>query len=546
MTLALWLFVTLGATNPAVTYRGVPAEVVRIQAYEWRDGRAPVELAAAIDRGGGAASVQVPAGVHVIVRFARSDGLYLLDGPFPWPAEPTERVLDTRWRRSIIIDASGSSFEDPAIHWLAGMDDEDGWARCVSEAARVTCWGVRAGVPGIAYFESQGRTWWAAVSGGAARFRSSAWGRLLIVRGPPFDSSVRVRLRHPVASTQRSRSVRLETQDVTRATGVPIGQSAIWVAGDEVPEGAWVEVLGAQSGPAYLSMRELAEGPASLPIHVALPDARGLDGTVLGQGDTPAAGSLVTLFRLLEKPPATTRDRDPPRRVLVAETTADGGGAFRFNGLGEADYEVVAWHPQLGRSSSILTPHSDRVEIHLQSAGVIRGRVTSGGRPVEGVDVIGVPDEAAARNAADLLDLKGGDARSGRDGRFVVFLAAAGGELRIGGGRYPVRRIPLPRGVGTTSLDLGDVDLGTPIAISVVLDDDPACVVRAAGPVGRTGLQIVSGNRVAPGLHTLLIPEPGFWEFGLSCGEQERALSPGVIEIGPALAGKEVRFLVRN
>jgi hypothetical protein len=169
----------------------------------------------------------------------------------------------------------------------------------------------------------------------------------------------------------------------------------------------------------------------------------------------------------------------------------------------------------------------------------------SGGRPVEGVDVIGVPDEDAARNAADLLDLKGGDARSGRDGRFVVFLASAGGELRIGGGRYPVRRIVLPRGAGT-SLDLGDVELGTPIAISVVLNDDPACVVRAAGPVGRTGLQIVSGNRVAPGLHTLLIPEPGFWEFGLSCGEQERALSPGVMEIGPALAGKEVRFLVKD
>ena len=103
----------------------------------------------------------------------------------------------------------------------------------------------------------------------------------------------------------------------------------------------------------------------------------------------------------------------------------------------------------------------------------------------------------------------------------------------------------LPRGAGT-SLDLGDVELGTPIAISVVLNDDPACVVRAAGPVGRTGLQIVSGNRVAPGLHTLLIPEPGFWEFGLSCGEQERALSPGVMEIGPALAGKEVRFLVKD
>ena len=544
MTLSLWLFVALGATNAAVTYSGVPAEVVRIQAYEWRDGRAPVELAATIDRVGDAASVQSAAGANVTVRFARSDGFCLLDGPFRWPAEPTERVLDMRWRRSITIDASGSPFENPAIHWIAAMDDEDGWPRCVSEAARVTCWGVRAGAPGIAYSESQGRTWWAAVSGGAARFRSSAWGRLVIVRGPPFDSSVRVRLRHPVASTQRSRSVRLETQDVAGATGVPVGQSAIWVAGDEVPEGAWVEVLGVQSGPVYLSMRELAEGPTSLPIHVALPDARVLDGTVLGQGDAPAAGSVVTLFRLLEKPPATTRDRDPPRRVLVRETTADRGGAFRFDRLGEADYEVVAWHPQLGRSSSVLTPGSDRVEIHLRSAGVVRGRIVLGGKPVEGVDVVGVPDQNAIRDAADLVDLKGGDARTGRDGRFLVSLAAAGGELRIGGGRYPVRRIALTR-MGAETVDVGDIELGLAIAITVVLDADIACVPRATGPVGRTGLQVVLGTRTGPGLFAMSIPEPGFWEFGLMCGDAERGLSPAVREIGPALLGKEVRFLVR-
>ena len=544
MTLSLWLFVALGATNAAVTYSGVPAEVVRIQAYEWRDGRAPVELAATIDRVGDAASVQSAAGANVTVRFARSDGFCLLDGPFRWPAEPTERVLDMRWRRSITIDASGSPFENPAIHWIAAMDDEDGWPRCVSEAARVTCWGVRAGAPGIAYSESQGRTWWAAVSGGAARFRSSAWGRLVIVRGPPFDSSVRVRLRHPVASTQRSRSVRLDTQDVAGATGVPVGQSAIWVAGDEVPEGAWVEVLGVQSGPVYLSMRELAEGPTSLPIHVALPDARVLDGTVLGQGDAPAAGSVVTLFRLLEKPPATTRDRDPPRRVLVSETTADRGGAFRFDRLGDADYEVVAWHPQLGRASAVLRPGSDRVEIHLRSAGVVRGRVVLGGNPVEGVDVVGVPDQDAIRNAADLVDLKGGDARTGRDGRFLVSLAAAGGELRIGGGRYPVRRIALTR-MGAETVDVGDIELGLAIAITVVLDADTACVLRAAGPVGRTGLQVVLGTRTGPGLFAMSIPEPGFWEFGLMCGDAERGLSPAVREIGPALLGKEVRFLVR-
>jgi len=543
MILALWL-VALGVADPAVTYDRVPAEVVRIQVYDWREESIPLETPAAVDRAGDVVSILGRSGANVIVVFARADGAYLIDGPFRWPDTVTRRVLDPRWRRSITVDASGIAADEHTIRWLSAEAEADAWTRCVGEAVRVTCWGVRVGAVGVAYFESQGRLW-SAVVGGQTRFRSSAWGRLLIVRGPSPDANARVRLRHPVASAQRSRSVRLETQDVGQAASVPVGKSAIWIAGNDIPDDAWVEVQVVGSGPVYLPMRDVAEGPASLPVHVAVPDSRAIDGAVSGRGDVPAAGSVVTLFRQFQERPTTTRDRDPPRRVFVAEKTTDAGGAFRFEQLGEADYEIVAWHPQFGRASIAVTPGRDRVHIHLQSAGVVRGRVLSGGRPVEGVDVIGVPDQEAARNAADLLDLKGGDARTGRDGRFTVFLASAGGELRLGGGRFPVRRMALPRGTDL-SLDLGDIELGAPIAISVVLDDDPACSVRAAGPAGRTGLQVVRGNRVAPGLHTVIIPEPGVWEFGLSCGQQEHALSPGVMEILPAMSGKEVRFTVRN
>ena len=105
-------------------------------------------------------------------------------------------------------------------------------------------------------------------------------------------------------------------------------------------------------------------------------------------------------------------------------------------------------------------------------------------------------------------------------------------------------RIPLPR-APTAVLDLGDIDLGTPLEITIVLDQDSACDVRATGPVGQIGLQILTGTRIGPGLFRMAVPEPGLWVFGLQCGRQERSLTPSAVQLTPAHAGKEVRFSIR-
>jgi hypothetical protein len=55
----------------------------------------------------------------------------------------------------------------------------------------------------------------------------------------------------------------------------------------------------------------------------------------------------------------------------------------------------------------------------------------------------------------------------------------------------------------------------------------------------------VAAARAGPGLFRIEIPEEGAWEFTLSCGGVERALSPAVRQITGALAGKEVQFAVR-
>jgi hypothetical protein len=320
-----------------------------------------------------------------------------------------------------------------------------------------------------------------------------------------------------------------------------------WLSGEGVPPDAWVDVRTAHSGPAYLALQDVAGGSPSLPLTVRLDATRTVDGIVLGLHEERASGALVTLFRLIDPPrPVSDPPRDKPRRVLVAETVADAAGAFHIDeGAGDAEYEVVGWHPQLGRASSMLPRGPGVVTVRLESPGTVRGRVLTDGKPLAGVDVISLPGPEAFRNADDVVALKGGDTRTGADGRFAVMLAAGGGgELRVGGGTWPIRRIPLPR-VPPPLLDLGDIELGSPLEIAIALDQETACDVRATGPIGRSGLQIVAGTRTAPGLFRMVLPEPGLWAFGLLCGREERPLAPSTVHISPGDAGKEVRFSIR-
>ena len=437
------------------------------------------------------------------------------------------------------------------FEWLsAGGDGADQWPRCFQSGARLmSCWGTPAGDPGVLLCRAGDRVWWTVVSRAAApSLRSSRWGRLLVVSdGTGGPDGLRIRFGHPVsASSRRGAGLRLDTAVVAGAHATAVAPSAAWLSGDDVPASAWVEVRTLRAGPAYLSLQEVADGSSSLPLTMSLDEARGLDGRVVGARDVPASGALVTVFRLIDPPrPEGDMAKERPRRVLAAEATADAGGAFHVDGLGDADYEILAWHPQLGRASVSLPKTIGVIRVRLEAPGIVRGRVLAGGKPLAGVDVLSLPSPDAFTSADDLVDVKGGDTRTGTDGRFVVTAAASGGgELRVGGGTWPVRRVPLPRQPAPL-LDLGDIDLGSPLEIAIVLDQESPCDVRATGPIGRSGLQVITAARTGPGLFRMLLPEPGLWAFGLLCGHEEHPIAPPLVHLGPANAGKEVRFSVR-
>jgi hypothetical protein len=457
------------------------------------------------------------------------------------------RHVDPTWRRTFRIHAPPGISVRPDVSWIpAARSAGDAWPRCVWTGATANCWGSGVDARGAFAFVDGDRVWWTVMTGAAAaaEFQQSAWARLIVVGEGADRGKLVATTAYPGTSSERRAAFRLDTALVPNAHAVSIARAAVWLYGEQIPAAAWIELRAARSGPTYLSLEDVAQAPPSLPLWVALDEPRTLNGVARG-AQAPAAGSIVTLFRVIDPPPMRGDPLQPPRRVFAGETVAGATGEFQFDALGDVDYELVAWHPQFGRGIMPVGRGESSLTVRLESAGQVRGRVTAGGKPVAGVDVISLPDLTAYAQAADPTDVKGGDGRTGTDGRFVVSRApAGGGEVRVGGGTVPIRRFPLPR-AALTDVDLGDIDLGSPIEVTITLDRDPGCDIRAAGPVGRSGLQVIGGTRAGPGLFTMTFPEEGSWNVHLVCGRDEHPLIPSLVSITQANNGKEVRMRVR-
>ena len=531
-----------------VVYRDVPREVVQIVAFEWQDNGMLREVGATIERKGGGARVRGPRGRLSAIFFKRADGRYLVDGPFTWPGMELQRETPRGWRRTVTGSVSDETPMDTVVAWVAASPEDAPWPRCVrADHALWQCAGVGAATRGVVTISGEDDVRWSVIGvTEPGPLRSARWGRLLVVDGLEHTQSpVRAALAYPVPPPpERLVSARLDTAPVAGAQSAIVSSNSVWIAGPEPPAKAWLELRTDEQGPTYLALQDVADSPRGLPVHVRLAPRRTIAGRVAGADGTPARGALVTVFRAID--PLRGVDATlVPRRVVAAETVVDDHGAFVVDGLGEGDYEIVAWHSQLGRASVNLDPAQTSVAVALHAAGIARGRVIAGGKPLAGIDVISVPDRATFNAARDVTEIKGGDARTGADGRFTVMLASAGGgELRIAGGSYAVRRVPLPR-PAVAVVDLGDIELPPGIDVKIVFDRAVDCTLRAVGPIGRTGMQVVTAVRNADGTYAAIIPEPGVWQLALACAAGRHPLSPSTVQITPAHAGKELHFVVK-
>ena len=529
-----------------ITYAGVPSAVSQVAIYEWSDAAPPRPLRWQVTRSADDVVVDGAARRTVIVVFVRADGTYLIDGPMLWPERDERHTLREPWRRTERGTMPAGAPDGAMLEWLRADALQSGWPRCFRRDATWECWGMEPANRGVLTLAGSQLWWVAMLPAPAGIMHSAEWGRLVFVRDAASAAdNIRTVFAYPVAPpSQRFAAVRLDTAAVSGIASVRLQRGVVWIAGGRAPPKAWMELRAARAGPLFVSLEELSAAPAAIPVHLRLPAARTLTGSIQGPGSMGAGGSLVSLFRPID-PPSTDR-RVQPRRVLVTETIAKADGSFEVAGLGEVDYELVAFHAQFGKAAVAIGPTQTQATIQLASAGTIRGRVVRAGRPLAGVDVVSVPDAATFNGARDMTDAKGGDARTGADGRFQVAASAAGGgELRIGGGMNAVTRIALPRPV-PEAMDVGDIELEAAIEITVVLDRDPGCLVQAIGPIGKVGLQMVAASRDADGGQKLRLPETGVWQFVLVCGNERHALAPSTATIDARQAGKEVRFRVAD
>ena len=528
-----------------ITYAGVPSAVTQVAVYEWSDTGPSSALRWQSTRTADAVMVNGLPRHIVFVLFVRPDGAYLIDGPMSWPDGDERRTLSDHWRRTERGRIPDDVPDGAALEWLRADALQGVWPRCFRRDVAWECWGMEAANRGILAIAGSQLWWVAMLPAPAGAMRPAEWGRLVFVRDAVSPAeNIRAVFAYPVAPpSQRFAAVRLDTAVVNGIALLPLQRGVIWIAGGRAPPKAWMDIRALRAGPLFVPVEELAATLASIPLHLRLPASRTLTGTVEGPGSVRAGGTLVSLFRAID--PRTTDRRVQPRRVLMAETLAREDGTFEFAGLGEADYELVAFHAQFGKATVELAPSQTEASLQLASAGFIRGRVVRGDRPLAGVEVVSVPDAATFNSARDMTDAKGGDARTGADGRFQVAASAAGGgELRIGGGQYAVTRIPLPR-PAPPMMDVGDVNLAPAIDVFVVLDRDSGCLVQAIGPLGKIGMQMVAAARDPDGRQRLRLPEAGAWQFVLVCGNERRTLSPQTVTIDGE-TGRELRFRVAD
>jgi hypothetical protein len=281
---------------------------------------------------------------------------------------------------------------------------------------------------------------------------------------------------------------------------------------------------------ARVDLVDVRNGPAEVPMRIRVEPALAISGSVSASGGTPAGRALVTLYRFHGDDHAPPR---PAKRVFVAEITAGADGSFRFDDLAREPYEIVAMHSMLGRGVRRVEPDGQDVTITLRRPSRAIGRVVRDGIGVVGVHVAIVPDLGQFAAAGDITELRGGETRTDRDGRFVVLLASHGsGELRVGDEGTGVRRVPLgPAESQPAVIDVGTIELSSLPPLTLVLEASEGCDLLLVGPAGRTGMTVVRSTRVGPAMYHAVVPEAGWWNVVAACNGRERAVVPANIEV---------------
>ena len=316
----------------------------------------------------GRAHLSGPIGVEtlLLIRATGHPG-YILDGPFRWPPRSATYIIKTDWRKTIRGNSAGPH---GSLVWVSADNPTATGAACKwIDKTMWECVGVPLDAVGVVVMNTTGEVMCgmpsrivSATGVDAARTRTTAWGRLVIVHAAPRfvgDIQISVKRLHP----PRSLIARAEVSPDTRVQVHAVADGVVWISGGEIPDDGWIELEARGRATERIETRDVAAVPADLPLRVQLQPAVALSGRVKNTAGEPAAHTVLTLYRALR----TARDRDqrPAPRIVVAETLADAQGGFRFDDLGIEPYEIVAEHPVFGTGVRRVMPDGRHLDITL-------------------------------------------------------------------------------------------------------------------------------------------------------------------------------------
>ena len=448
-----------------------------------------------------------------------------------WAMPPRAVHLSPVWRRTLRIPAPAAAME-----WQGEVDAPD--VECQVEGDRARCLFVPVDAAGVVVSRAGDRVLFAIAAAGhpdALRWMNTARGRLVRVRSPGQTtvaaSAVRVTR---AVNTGASRLFQAEA-----ATGVNvhrIGKAAIWIEGDGTD--GWLELRGRGAATTRLRLDELLSY-GSTPLEAALDPGEAIDGEIRAAG-RPVEDATVIVSRVID-----TNDKREPALERVAEITSGAGGRFRVEDLARRSYHVLAMHPTDGRAQTVVTaPAFPR--LLLKPRAVLSGRVLENGIPVPGAAVHVVPALEALTQAANPVLLASEPAATRIDGRFEVASPDTGRVvLSVSHGAASAR---IDLGDAETlgqRVELGDIRLEAPIDIEFVAALPAGCGLRAAGPMGTTGLRLVELTRIAGQRWRFSAGSRGRWLVMAVCGQREVPVDPAFIDV-PAPARAPIVLKVRR